>query len=215
MTTIAQNWWTLFLVSFTLLLLVTIWMASIARRFYLNKDGLRSFSIFDLEFAATENMLDKIFALSTAPSRRQLQKHLWVDFLFMPLAYFTVALLCFKTATKMESFGYYLFLGLAVSQVLPWIFDVLENMYLFGKLNKSGPVSDVDSPGFKRFQFFVKAKFAIVLTGAICAVFGLLYFWLVGDYSFPSLLYLGVFVLELVLFFIVSKKFSGQRTTAA
>lgn len=207
MTTITQNWWLLFTGCFTLLLLTTFWMAAIARKFYTNKDGLRSFSIFDLEFAATETMLDKIFAFSTNDTRKHLRKHLLLDFLYMPFVYITIALLCYKTAMKMELYGYYLFLGLAALQALPWIFDVFENLYLLSKLGKQkGEIAANDSPGFDRYQFFVKAKFTVALTGAICSVFGLFYFWLVGAFAQSSLLFLFIIVAEIVIFLIASKR---------
>ncbi|HUC82918.1 MAG TPA: hypothetical protein VMR70_18565 [Flavisolibacter sp.] len=207
MTTITQNWWLLFIVCFTVMLGLTLWLAAIARNFYTNKDGLRSFSIFDLEFAATESMLDKIFAFSTEDSRKQLRRHLLVDFLFMPFVYGGIALLCYKTALKMEYYGYYLFMGLAALQLLPFVFDVLENSYLMGKLTlQKGEIARADSSAFKQYQFFVKAKFTIALTGTICSVFGLFYFWLVGTYAADSLIYLAIIVAEIMAFLAISRR---------
>ena len=216
MNIITQNWWLLFIGCFTGMLLITVWMAAIARRFYTNKDGLRSFSIFDLEFAATEAMLDKIFAFSTDDTRKQLRKHLLVDFLFMPFVYLVIALLCYKTALKMEFYGYYFFLGLAALQVFALLFDVLENFYLLGKIGlQKGEIAKEDSPAFNRYQFFVKAKFAIALTGAICSVFGLFYFWLIGVYAKESLLYIAILAAEIILFLLFSRQKKAAPAVAS
>jgi hypothetical protein len=216
MTTITQNWWIIFLGCFTIMIITSLWMAAIARHFYTAKEGLRSFSIFDLEFAATEAMLDKIVFYSTDDARKQLRRHLWVDFLFMPAVYIGIALLCYKTALKMEWIGRYLFFVLAALQALPWLFDILENNYLFQKLRKkSNEFSTQDSPGFKAYQFFVKAKFTIALTGTICSVFGLLYFWLMGSFATSSLLYLLLAMGEVVVFLWIGNKIKKTKTAFA
>ena len=201
MATITQYWWIIFITCFTVMLLATLWMTNLAKHFFVEKDGKRSFNIFDLEFPATEMQLDKLMYYSTPDARKQLRKHLLVDFIFMPAAYIAIALLCYKAAIKMEFVGKYTFLALAVLQILPWLFDILENGYLLNKLSSAKkPGSKDSSASFKTFQFLVKAKFAIALTASVCAVFGLFYFWIMGAFQKESLIYLAVLVIEIAVF---------------
>lgn len=212
---ILQYWWIIFIACFTVLLVATLWMNRLAKHFILDKDGARSFSIFDLEFPATENQLHKLLYLSTPNARRKLKMHLWVDFLFMPAAYIGIALLCYKTAMKMEFVGRYVFLCLASAQALSWLFDIIENSYLLNKLaSLNKPVDkEADSTGFKIFENLVRAKFAIALTGAVCAVFGLFYFWLMGAFQKNSLPYIAIIVAEIILFLWISRS-KGKKEPA-
>ena len=208
METITQNWWLIFMVCFTIVLLTTLLLSKIATGFFVEKDGRRSFSVFDLEFPASENQLNKLLFFSTSDTRKQLRKHLWIDFIFMPAAYIGIALLCYKASMKMEFVGKYVFLVLAALQALPWLFDIIENIYLFNKLSKAKEMQNnvADSRSFNTFQLLVKAKFAIAFTGLVCAVFGLFYFWLMGAFSKGSLIYLAVLFAEILLFLWLSSK---------
>lgn len=213
---ILQNWWLLFLGFFLLFMLTAFWMRSVALHFYIPSQKLR-FSIFDLEFPVSESQLFSLLRLMGSKEKAALRRHLWIDFLFMPAAYIGIALLCVKTADKMSAFGKYVFWGLAVLQALPWLFDMLENAYLLKKLGSMDTLyahPEKNSPLYKWFQIFVRAKFAIALIGAVCSLFGLLYFWVIGAYQKESLLYLGVLLLMVLLFSLAGKVFTKKPVLA-
>ena len=115
---------------------------------------------------------------------------------------------------KMEFVGRYLFLFLAAIQILPWLFDVLENSYLLRKAssNREAEKKEYNSGSFRMFQLLVRAKFVIALTGGVAAVSGLFYFWLTGAFHKESLLYIGVIFGELVIFLWVEWERENKKT---
>ena len=54
-------------------------------------------------------------------------------------------------------------------------------------------------------------KWGIALTGAVCSVSALLYFWLIGNYQIESLSYLVVLAIEVVIAFMASKFFVRSK----
>src|SRR3954463_7106466 len=99
------NNWLLFTVAFTLLLIVSLIMQKQSDNFYTQDVIVRKFSIMELEMPATSrelyNLVSGLFRLPPDESRRSLRAlrgQLWLDFLFMPLAYGSIFLLCWRVA---------------------------------------------------------------------------------------------------------------------
>jgi hypothetical protein len=108
-------------------------------------------------------------------------------------------------STKMSHMGHKFFLGLAWAQLIAWLCDIIENIYLLYKLK---PAVNPSKPMVHRmYQILEILKWGISLTGAVCSVFGLLYFWLLGDYLYFSLHYLLILIAEVLLFIIAGKIF--------
>jgi hypothetical protein len=202
LTFILHYWWILFLACLLLFILTALWMKRVGQQFIITSHQLR-FGIFDLEFPVSEYSLDTLISRMDEKVRKALRLHLRIDYLFMPAAYVGIALLCIKTASKMSGIGNEIFWVLAALQILPWLFDVLENGYLVRKTRTVTRVTsepDKNSADYRRFQFWVRAKFAVALTGAVCSLFGLLYFWIAGAFQPSSLPYLGGAALLVVIY---------------
>lgn len=209
------NGWILFCIAFGVLLITSFIMSRLSRHFYTHDVLERKFSIMDLQWPASPlelvNLVDGIYKLPLPKQQRTLRalkKHLYVDFIFMPAAYGSIFLLCMNISWKMSLAGPYLFAGLAWLQIVAFILDVIENIYL---LKKIGPKISEASPGtHKAYGYLERFKWGIALLALICALSALLYFWLVGRYSVGSLKYAAIIVVEIVLFFVagtIAKKF--------
>src|SRR6478735_2193254 len=99
------NNWQLFSVFFGLLLLVSFIMMLQSRNFYTFHVTKRRFSIMELEIPATYAELVKIikglFKLPEYESKKSvgaLKGQLLIDFLFMPLAYGSIFLICWRVS---------------------------------------------------------------------------------------------------------------------
>lgn len=202
--------WMYFSIAFGAVLILTFIMSLQARNFYTNYNTIKKFSILDLQFPASAielaTYIKGIFLLpanSSAKVLRSLKSQLYTDFLFMIAAYGTVFILCMKVSMKMTSFGQGLFAVLAWIQILPFIFDVIENIYLLGKIKPEPPVSKPSV--HKTMEILVFSKWIIALTATVCSVAAICYFWLVGRFTYNSLEYLVLIISELALFFIVKK----------
>ena len=138
-----------------------------------------------------------------------LRGQLWVDFLFMPGIYGAIFLLCMKAAQLLSwPPSRALFALLAWTQLLAWAFDIIENLTLFGQLATAKPKApDRDSTPaqkplppanqplpaqpatkgnemcaacFAAYIAIVSTKWVLALTGGICALSILFYFWVAG-----------------------------------
>ena len=183
--------WSYFFVLFAGMLVCSTIMDVLAARFMTVTRVQRKFTIFDLEFTSTPAELASLIkgidklgdATWSARVKKALHLHLLTDFLFMLCVYPGIAMLCIKTASKMTGIGEVIFLVLAVAQIFAWLFDIIENVYLLNKLRKP-EISTLSV--HKMYKRVVMTKWAIAITGAICSIFGLVYFWIVGEFSPPS-----------------------------
>lgn len=211
---IEQNWWMLFLACLFIFLSTGIWMQRIANGFIILPANLK-FSMFELELPASESSLRKLILQMDDKVKGSVRRQLLVDYIFMLGCYVGIALLCYKTSMKMVAVGKYIFLGLAALQVISWICDIVENIYLFDQLkNTSTELSEKSSSGYRFFQFLVKTKFILAFVGAICSLFGLLYFWIIGDYSEKSLPWLAAMFLLILLSGFVGKALKPKKASA-
>lgn len=202
--------WTYFFILFAGMLIASTIMDVFAQRFETVTRARRKFSIFDLEFTATPGELaqllkgiDKLGSAQSATVKKALRLHLLTDFFFMFCVYPGVAMLCIKTASKMTGLGHWIFLVLALAQVFAWIFDIIENIYLLNKLRRPEESTPTVHKMYKRM---VMTKWGLAITGAICSVFGLLYFWIVGEFSHPSAVVPFIVLLIIIVWAFANKK---------
>lgn len=207
--------WFWFIVCFAIMLITNYFMGRAAQHFYLQSMTRIKFSIFDLEFPAWPdslptlfNNIDKLRGRESKKVRRALRANLLLDFIFMPATYIGIYLLCMHTAMKMRYVGRDIFAVLAWMQLAAWLFDIIENVYLLGKMSTPTPSSMFVHKAFVRM---VTAKWVLATTGAVCSVFGTLYFWLNGFYLKSSLVYLGIIV-ALIALFVVIQIITGKRS---
>lgn len=198
--------WFLFCITFGLMLLLAFIMNVQSRHFFTKDVVVRKFSIMDLELAATAvelvNLIKGLYELPPEQSKKTvnaLKGQLYADFLFMPFAYGSVFILCIKVAEKIQiSLARNVFLVLACLQVISWLCDIIENIYLLGKIRPNPVMSDVST--HKAYLRMEAVKWGIVLTAAVCSMSAICYFWLAGHYSSHSLRYIFIILGEIILF---------------
>lgn len=202
--------WIYFCVSFGIMLITTFIMDRLSRHFYTQDVVLRRFSIMDLEWPASpRELVNLVKGMYELPVQKQhkaissLRKHLYTDFIFMPAAYGSIFLLCMNISWKMTFIGPYIFAALAWLQVIAFLLDVIENVYLLNKIRPD--IVEEPLTTHKNFEKLEYVKWGIALVAPICALSALLYFWLVGRYAVGSLKYAGIVVIEIVLFFVAGK----------
>lgn len=210
--------WTLFTITFGLMLLFSFIMAIQATHFYTKDVVETKFSILELEMPATPkelvNILRGLYKLSEKEKAKKaissLKGQLYVDFLFMPCMYGTIFILCMLVSHKMQlSFGNKVFTIFAWAQIIPWICDIIENIYLLRKI-KPHPVESSLSfhKAYLRMEYI---KWAISLGATICSVAAICYFWLSGYYEVSSLNYLLVLSGEVIFFVMLGKFFLKKK----
>lgn len=205
-----NNGWLFLCVTTGLFLFVGLILRIQSRQFCTLDVVVRKFSIMDLEFPPSpreiSNIINGIYQLPTRRSEktlRFLKAHLYTDFLFMPVAYGSIFIACLKVSAKMLSVGHTVFVVLAWLQVLAWVLDMIENIYLLKKIKPT--VLPSKQSVHKAYQLLQVGKWGIALTGAICSLSALLYFWLIGNYATASLIYLVILVMEVAAVFISAK----------
>ena len=203
--------WIWFCIAFSVMLTTMFIMNFQSKKFYTQDVVLRKFSIIDLQFPASAqelvNIIKGIYDLpggQTQRTLRSLRGQLYVDFLFMPAVYIGIFLLCMQVSSKMSSFGHDVFAVLGWLQAIPWICDIIENIYLLNKIRPKPAVSTLSA--HKAFGWLEIFKWGIPLVGAVCSVSALFYFWLTGLYSPDSLRYLLIIVGEIIVFMIAKRK---------
>ena len=210
--------WPLFILTFGLMLLFYFIMAAQSSHFY-TKDGVeKKFSIIELEFPASPVELVKLIrGLYRLPVKQEairsvtaLRKQLYTDFLFMPFAYGSIFILCMLVSAKMQSsFGFEVFYVFAWAQIIPWLCDITENIYLLRKMKPHPPVSS--DALHKAYLLMECVKWGISLGAAICAVAAICYFWLAGHYHVHSLNYLAIIAGEIIVFALMGKVFFKKK----
>lgn len=199
------------------MLLFSFIMSIQATHFY-TKDGVvKKFSILELEMPATpkelSNLIKGLYAEENPHKKkaaRALKTQLYIDFLFMPCAYGTIFILCMLVSAKMQySGGAKIFSILAWAQIIPWISDVIENIYLLQKI-KPHPVESSRSVHTAYLRMEI-VKWGITLGATICSVAAICYFWLAGNYEVSSLNYLLILSGELILFVMLGKFFLKKK----
>lgn len=210
MEVIIPDSWTIFCIAFGIVLFTSYIMGRLGRLFYNRDVSLRKFSILDLQLAPNAKeiviLVKGIYKLPEAAAKKvigALKAQLYVDFLFMPAAYGSIFILCMKLSAKMtDSIGPTFFSALAWLQLIAFLFDIIENIYLLGKVRKD-PVQSSDGV-FKAFRFFVACKWLFALLGVVCSLASLLYFWFADEYDTTSLKYILIIGIEVAVFVVLS-----------
>lgn len=202
--------WLYFCLAFGIMLLLKLVMSFQNRNFFTKHVVIRKFSMLDLEFPpSAEELVSFIKDIYNLPAQlavkttRALKTQLWLDFVFMPALYGSIFILSMKVSMMMFYIGHKLFAIFAWLQFIAWLCDIIENIYL---LNKIRPDPLISTPFVhKSYEVLEIIKWGLPLLVAVCSVAAIFYFWLVGRYSYDSLNYIIITVIELILFFIVKK----------
>lgn len=208
--------WTWICIAFAIMLITTLIMSAQGKYLFTKDVVLRKFNIMDLQFASTGleivNIIKGLYLLPAEKSRKALNAlrgQLYVDFVFMPAVYGGIFLLCMNVANKMSlAFGENFFAALAWLQIIPWLCDIYENIYLLNKIRPN--TASAENKSHSLFRYVVAFKWGISLFAAICSIAALCYFWLSGLYSVESLPYLVIICAQLTLFFILNKVISRK-----
>lgn len=206
---IPHTWFWLCL-AFGTVLLIQILKTKYSSNLYTRDGSTRKFSILDLEFPSSpteiSNIIKGIYRLTSdrsLASIKSLKTHLILDLFFMPGLYGTVFLLCMHVSSKTVWIGHPAFALFAWLQGVAWIFDIIENIYLYKKIK---PDSLSSSPGIHfLYRYMVIAKWGILLFGGVCSVMVILYFWFTGRFVPENLFYIGILMIELIVFLILNK----------
>lgn len=137
------------------------------KQFRFNDENNTSFSILDVEFAKSKDGLSGMYDKMDRSVRESLRAHLFTDYFFMTGCYPGIAALCLLVAVREKKLRT-LFVTLACLQVLPWLFDVTENIQLVCWMdNKECQES------FSLFKILVRAKFGLAGGSFLVTVIGL------------------------------------------
>jgi hypothetical protein len=202
--------WMDFCICSGIMLGINLIMSLQTKNFFTIHLVIKKFSILDLEFPASAqelaSFIKDIFKLPgnlINKTLKALKGNLYLDFLYMPALYGSIFILSMKVSMKMTYFGHKLFAVLAWCQFIAWLGDVIENIYL---LNKIRPDSVVSTPlVHKAYEILEIVKWVIPLITVVCSIAAMFYFWVVGRYSYESLNYIFIIVIEIILFFVVKK----------
>ncbi len=204
---------TYFCVIFGLMLLLGAFAKLLSKNFYTLHVFVRKFSILDLEFPDSSLELTTyirgIFLLPKELSQRSLRSlksYLYLDFIFIPLVYGSLFLLCILISNKFTFWGHYIFLILAWLQVIPFICDATKNFFLLKKIRPDAPVST--NVIHKAYLALEKIKWLLALVAAVFSLSALFYFWVTGKYSAGSFRSLIIVIIEIAVFFILRKMFA-------
>lgn len=113
--------------------------------FYTMDVVLKKFAILELEFPATQaeliNTIKGLFKLppeNSNTSVKALKTQRYIDFVFTPFACGCIAILCLLVSKKTSLIaGANMFIILAGLQLFVWVFDIIENVYLLGKIKST------------------------------------------------------------------------------
>lgn len=189
-----------FVLCFGLMLATALWLNRLAKKFHRRAGSgeEQPFTIFDLQFPASEAEMDNLIGHLQPTAHRALKAHLWVDFLFMLGLYPATALLCLIIGAKTGS-GEYFFWLVAALQGVAWVADICENIYC---LRKMGP--SPTKGGFAAYSFAVNTKFLLVFLGLAVTLPVAFYFWMTGEFWHSSLRYVCILAGETLTFLLIT-----------
>ena len=217
--TIPETWlW--FTVAFGGMLFATFIMSGQSRHLLIMDQVERRFSMINLEFPGTPkalvDIISHIFKLDNDKKNKTikaLKGQLLIDFFFfMPSCYGGIFLLSMKIATKMSSYtGRGFFTIFAWLQALAFLLDIIENIYIWRKIKPT-----LLPPGlteYRAFQCLELIKWGIPLLAFVSGFSSLLYFWITGQYSIQSYVYIGLIAAEIILFIVAGIIRSGKTAS--
>lgn len=128
------------------------------------------FSILGLEISYSKEKVLEIFAGIDEKTRTILKYHLSFDFAFMAGVFPLIASLNMMARQKHAGlFIRKILLGAAITQLLAWLLDIIENTCMLRWLHGEAVGSQ-----FGIFHFVVATKWLLAVSGAILAVYFLL-----------------------------------------
>jgi hypothetical protein len=158
-----SRWRGLFLFSLGIAISTTFIMQWLATDFWLDD---RNFSILGLELFYSKKEVIQILSQIKQPARIALNYQLIFDFAFMTGIYPAIASACMLVREKMMNPVYRnVLFALAMTQPVAWAFDITENIFLLGWMDKP-----VIGDEFSMYHNIVAAKWVIALAGALCAI---------------------------------------------
>lgn len=194
-------------------------MSVCARKFYTHFGVTRKFSILDIQFVSSKRdfykIINGIYRLPEATKiLRALRLSLVLDFLFMPAIYGSVFILCMSVSIKMSGTnGGIVFALFAWLQLLAWLLDIIENVFVLTHLKKVDMDSHFQDSRWRGFKYVVHTKWSIALLGGICSSMVLLCYWLEGLYNPGNLCYLAILAGEMVAFFVLMVAVSIRKNS--
>jgi hypothetical protein len=208
-----QNLALYFCIIFGVMLLLGAFAKLLSKNFYTLHVFVRKFSILDLEFPDSSLQLTTyIKGIYLLPkelaqrSLRSLKTYLYLDFLFIPLVYGSLFLVCLLISNKFHFCGHYIFLFLAWLQLIPLICDAGKNFFLLKKITPDAKVStDVIHRSYMALE---KIKWLLALIATVFSLSSLFYFWVSGKYSAGSFRFMVIIIVEIIVFFILRKLFA-------
>lgn len=205
------NAWFHFCIAFGGMLLASFIMGRLSNRFYTMDPLKKKVSMLALEFPAKEtevsNILKGIFLLDEEDRKASISSFRWqiiLDFLlFMPCAYGSIFILCNTIAPTLRPTGQNVFMILAYAQILCFVLDGIENIYLWSNLKPNA--KEASKLTFKLMQLLEVLKWGLALIGCVGGLSVICFYWLSGNYNSGSLVYILIFFLEIVVFLMLSK----------
>ena len=128
------------------------------------KNGER-FSILDLQLPKSKTILQQLIANLGPGASASVLKQLKEDYFYMIAAYIGVALMCLVAKDYVHGRWIRILEILAFIQILPWIFDIIENIQVKNWVNGGAIPADLTL-----FKAMVIAKFAIALGAVVVAI---------------------------------------------
>jgi hypothetical protein len=128
--------------------------------------GDRNFSILGLELFYSKKEVIQVLSQIKQPARIALNYQLIFDFAFMTGIYPAIASGCMLVREKISNSVYRnVLFALAVVQPVAWAFDITENTFILGWMEKP-EIGDE----FGMYHNIVAAKWLIALAGALCSI---------------------------------------------
>ena len=220
METAGQDIWFLFCFVFGITLAIAFVMRILSTYFYTKDVVIKKFTILDIEIAASPkelvNLINGLYALPADYSKkavRALRARMYLDFIFMPFAYGSIFLLCMRVLEKMQSaLGINTFGILAFLQIISWLFDIIENIYILRKIH---PAPVASSQRVHTWYLYMEAvKWGIILIGVVSCFASIAYFWLTGDYSHYSIVSVSIIFAEIIVFLVLGRFIKAKSPNA-
>jgi len=159
-----SQWRGLFLFSLGIAISTTFIMQWLATDFWIDD---RKFSILGLELFYSKKEVLEVLTQIKPPARIALNYQLIFDFAFMTGIYPAIASFCMLVRENMiNTVSRNVLFALAMVQPVAWAFDITENIFLLGWMDKP-EIGDE----FSMYHNIVAAKWLIALAGALCAIF--------------------------------------------
>ena len=207
---LCPNPWETFLV-LLVVVLATSFALQVIGKFFFTSQGKR-FSILDLQLVAYDDEIEELFekmssrdgkqSPSVSRAERLLRLHLVINFAFLVAIYPLIALMCYKASIGVNPVLSAVLIVLGVSQVLPMVIDIFENVSLL-LISRRHSAMTGNAGWFGLYRWAVLIKWALALLAVSISIPMMLYHWGSGIYRPQSLEHLQV-VIAMLTFYAVA-----------